>query len=185
MKKEYDYLTLPIKILAVIWISYIADLILINVSFTHLGLLPRTVKGLIGIISCPFIHANLFHIISNSIPLFVLLSITAVFFKRNSYYIVVLIIVLGGIMVWIFGRSSYHVGASGLVYGLAAFLIAFGVYKKKIIPLIVSLFIAFTYGISMLVGLLPVFPGVSWEGHLFGAVAGVITAKIASMNISI
>lgn len=87
-------------------------------------------------------------------------------------------------MVWLFGRSSYHVGASGLVYGLAAFLIAFGIYKKKIIPLVISLFVAFTYGISMLIGALPIFPGVSWEGHIFGAVAGVITAKIASKNIN-
>jgi membrane associated rhomboid family serine protease len=184
MKKDYSYLTFPIKILAIIWISYALDLVLINVSFTQFGLLPRTIKGLFGIITCPFIHAGFFHIVSNSVPLFVLLTITAVFFKRNSYYVVMLIIILGGIMVWLFGRSSYHVGASGLVYGLAAFLIAFGIYKKKIIPLVISLFVAFTYGISMLIGALPIFPGVSWEGHIFGAVAGVITAKIASKNIN-
>ena len=87
---------------------------------------------------------------------------------------------IGGALVWFLGRSSYHVGASGLIYGLAAFLIAFGIYKKKFVPLIISVFIAITYGITMLIGILPLFPGVSWEGHLFGAVAGVITAKTAA-----
>jgi membrane associated rhomboid family serine protease len=180
MKNDYSYLTFPIKLLAVIWISFALDLLLINISFAQFGLLPRTTKGLLGIITCPFIHAGLFHIISNSVPLFVLSMITAVFFKKDSYYVVVLIIIIGGILVWFFGRTSYHVGASGLVYGLAAFLIAFGAYKKRFIPLIISLFVAVTYGISMLIGVLPIFPGVSWEGHLFGAVAGVITARIAS-----
>ena len=180
MKKDYSYLTFPIKFLAVIWVAYFLDLILINVSFIPFGLLPRTMGGLFGIISCPFIHAGLFHLISNSVPLLVLLTVTAVFFKKDSFYIVTSIIILGGIMVWLFGRSSYHVGASGLVYGLAGFLISFGVYKKKIIPLIISIIITFTYGISMLIGLLPIFPGVSWEGHLFGAIAGVITARLVS-----
>lgn len=180
MKNDYSYLTFPIKILAVIWLSFAADILFINIHFAQFGLLPRTTKGLIGIATCPFIHANIFHIISNSIPLLILLSITAVFFKRDSFFIVVYITFIGGALVWLLGRTSYHVGASGLVYGLAAFLIAFGIYKKKIISLIISVFVAVTYGTTMLIGILPLFPGVSWEGHLFGAVAGVITARIAA-----
>lgn len=180
MKNDYSYLTFPIKILAVIWLSFAADVFFINIHFAQFGLLPRTTKGLIGIATCPFIHANIFHIISNSIPLLVLLSITAVFFKRDSYLIVIYITFIGGALVWLLGRTSYHVGASGLVYGLAAFLIAFGIYKKKFIPLVISVFVAVTYGMTMLIGVLPLFPGVSWEGHLFGAVAGVITARTAA-----
>lgn len=181
--KDYSYLTFPIKLLAAIWIAFALDVVLINISFTHYGILPRKYPmGLIGVLTCPFIHANLFHIISNSVPLFVLSMITAIFYKKDSYFVVGLIIIIGGVMVWLFGRNSYHVGASGLVYGLAGFLIAFGIYKKKVVPLIISVFVACTYGISMLIGLLPVFPGVSWEGHLFGAIAGVITAKIAAMK---
>lgn len=180
MRKNYDYLTFPIKILALIWLSFIADVLLVNISFTHYGLLPRTIPGLFGIISCPFIHASLFHIISNSVPLFILLTITAVFFKKDSFYVVFFIVIIGGALLWAFGRTSYHVGASGLVYGLAAFLIAFGIYKKKAIPILISIFVGVTYGTTMLIGFLPIFPGVSWEGHLFGALAGVITARMAS-----
>ena len=180
MRKNHTYLTFPIKILALIWLSFIADIFLVNISFTHYGLLPRTIQGLFGIVSCPLIHASLFHIISNSVPLLVLLTITAVFFKEDSYYVVFFIVIIGGALVWAFGRASYHVGASGLVYGLAAFLIAFGIYKKKAIPILVSIFVGITYGTSMLIGFLPIFPGVSWEGHLFGAIAGVITARMAS-----
>jgi len=180
MQKDNNYLTFPIKLLIAIWAVFIVDLLMVHTSFNHFGLLPRTIPGLTGIFLCPFLHADLPHIISNSVPLFVLSMITAIYFKKDSYLIVGLIIVLGGLMVWVFGRPSYHVGASGLVYGLAGFLIAFGVFKKRIIPLIISLVVACTYGISMLIGVLPVFPGVSWEGHLFGAIAGVITAKIFS-----
>jgi membrane associated rhomboid family serine protease len=180
MRKDHSYLTFPIKVLAVIWIAFAADVVMVNLSFAQFGLLPQTTKGLIGIVTCPFIHANLFHIISNSVPLFVLLTITTVFFKKDAFTVVAYIIVIGGALVWVFGRTSYHVGASGLVYGLAGFLVAFGIYKKKIVPMVISIFVAFFYGTSMLIGLLPIFPGVSWEGHLFGAVAGVITARIAS-----
>jgi membrane associated rhomboid family serine protease len=180
MRRDYSYLTFPVKVLAVIWIAFAVDVILINIPFAQFGLLPRTTKGLIGIVTCPFIHAGLFHIISNSVSLFILLTITTIFFKKDTFTVVAYIIVIGGALVWIFGRSSYHVGTSGLIYGLAGFLIAFGAYKRKIVPIAISIFVVFTYGASLFIGLLPVFPGVSWEGHLFGAVAGVITARIAS-----
>jgi membrane associated rhomboid family serine protease len=183
MNKDYRYITLPIKMLALIWIVFTIDTVLIGISFCKFGLLPRTTQGLFGIATMPFIHAGLFHIISNSVPLFVLLSITAVYFKDKAYTVVILIVVISGILLWLLGRTSYHVGASGLIYGLAAFLVAFGVYMKKVIPLIISVTVAGFYGASMLIGLLPIFPGVSWDGHLFGAIAGVITARIASSGL--
>lgn len=162
------------------WAVFIIDMLLINISFCQFGLLPRTTQGIFGIVTMPFLHANIFHIISNTVPLLVLMSITAVFFKRDTLLVIGLIIVIGGILVFFLGRPSYHVGASGLVYGLAGFLVAFGIFKKKIVPLLISLFVALTYGVGMLVGLLPLFPGVSWEGHLFGAIAGVLTARVSS-----
>lgn len=178
MKNDHSYLTLPLKFVAVIWIVFAVDTLLPGISFCEYGILPRTLKGLFGIPLSPFIHAGFGHIMSNTVPLLVLLSITTLYFKNKTYYILIIIIILGGALVCLFGRASYHVGASGLVYGLAGFLVFFGIYERKVIPLIISIFVACTYGISMLIGLLPVFPGVSWEGHLFGAVAGVLTAKV-------
>lgn len=179
MKDKKVDLFFPIKILAIIWIAFIVDIILVNVSFCKFGILPRDMNGLIGIPLSPFIHASLFHIMSNSVPLLVLLYVTVIFYKDKAFNALVFIILVGGGLVWALGRSSYHVGASGLIYGLVGYLVFYGIFKKAIIPLIISLIIGFTYGTSMLIGLLPVFPGVSWEGHLFGGVAGVLAAKLS------
>lgn len=168
----------PLQFVVVLWISFLIDMVLVDISFYRYGIHPRTVEGLIGIVLSPFVHANLFHIISNTGPLFVLLSITVLFYGKNVFGIVTIIITLSGTLVWLFGRPVYHIGASGLVYGLAGYLIVFGIYKRKVIPLVVSVFVALTYGVSMITGLLPIFPGVSWEGHLFGAVAGLVTARV-------
>lgn len=179
MKDKNVNLFFPLKILALIWISFIIDTVLINVSFCKFGIIPREINGLIGIPISPFIHANIFHIMSNTIPLLILLYVTVIFYKNKTLPALVFIISVGGALVWVFGRHSYHVGASGLIYGLVGFLIFYGIFKKAIVPLIISLLIGITYGTSMFIGLLPIFPGVSWEGHLFGGIAGVIAAKIS------
>lgn len=175
-EKMKNDLLLPVKFLAIIWIVFIIDIV-IPIDFAKFGIRPRTISGLIGIPLSPFIHGGLSHIIGNSFPLFILLSVTIAFFRKQIYLIITSIIIIGGGLVWILGRDSYHVGASGLIYGLVGFLIAFGIFKKKIVPIIVSIIIGITYGTSMIYGVLPIAKGVSWEGHLFGAVAGVITAK--------
>jgi membrane associated rhomboid family serine protease len=172
MKKFY----LPIYFLIAVWSVFIIDFFL-PIRLNQYGIYPRHVNGLIGILFCPFLHANLHHVICNSLPLFVLLSITTYFFRKNNLTIVFSISILGGLLVWVFGRSSYHVGASLLVFGLASFIIFFGIFEKKILPIILSIIVFCLYGTSLLIGLLPIFPGVSWEGHLCGLIAGIIVAK--------
>lgn len=170
----------PIHFLCIIWAVFFLDAFLITIPFCKLGILPRHVNGLIGIITCPFLHANLAHIISNSIPLVSLLYISIIFFNKETIPAIILIVIIGGGLVWIFGRPSYHVGASGLIYGLVGFLTFFGIFKKRIVPILIGIFVGFTYGTTMIIGLLPIFPGVSWEGHLFGGIAGLISAKVLS-----
>ncbi|MGB5599836.1 MAG: rhomboid family intramembrane serine protease, partial [Thiothrix litoralis] len=88
-----------------------------------------------------------------------------------------LVTVLGGLLLWLFGRGhSLHIGASGLVFGLAVFLIVSGILEKRTVPLLVSIFVAFTYGTTLLAGILPWQQGVSWDGHLFGGIAGGLVA---------
>jgi membrane associated rhomboid family serine protease len=113
---------------------------------------------------------------SNTLPLVVLLVLLAGS-RADSRKIVAIIIVLGGVLLWLFGRGDYnHIGASLLVFGLASFLIVSGILEKRTLPMIISIVVAVTYGTSLLSGILPWQQGVSWDGHLMGGIAGATTA---------
>jgi membrane associated rhomboid family serine protease len=140
------------------------------------GVVPRRLTGLVGIPAMPFLHENLQHILSNTIPLFVLLVLLAGS-RAESWEVVALIVVLGGLLLWIFGREAMHIGASGLIFGLGAFLIVSGFLEKRIVPLLIALFVGFFYGGALVSGIIPrIGSHVSWDGHLCGMAAGVITA---------
>ena len=173
---------------AAIWAIFIIDWIL-PADLTHFGLSPRTLGGSFGVFTMPFLHDGWGHLIGNTIPLIVLLCLLAGS-QGSSGRIVVQIILLGGILLWIFGRGSSgserlnHVGASGLIYGLIAFLIVAGFREGRIVALAVALLVAFLYGTTLLQGVLPFAVGenVSWDGHLMGAIAGAIVALTNSAN---
>jgi len=136
------------------------------------GVVPRTLVGLVGVPAMPFLHANLHHILSNTVPLLVLLALLAGS-KARSWEIVIEVIVLGGVLLWLFGRPAVHIGASGLIFGLIVFLIVSGVLEKRTVPLIIAVLVGFLYGGSLASGIMPwVGPHVSWDGHLCGAIAG-------------
>jgi membrane associated rhomboid family serine protease len=145
-------------------------------SLDSLGIVPRTLAGLVGIVAAPFLHANAHHLFSNTIPLVVLLTLLAGS-KARSWEIVAGVAVLGGLLLWTFGRSATHIGASGLIFGLIAFLIISGIMEKRIVPLIVTVVVGFLYGGTLLWGILPQFGSqTSWDGHLCGAIAGGMVA---------
>lgn len=163
-------------LLGVIWLVYVING-LFQLGWNNYGIVPRTLLGLRGIVFAPFLHGNLYHIVSNTFPLAVLMGILIVFYERLVVKVPVLIVIIGGLLVWIFGRTSSHIGASGLIYGLAAFLVAFGFYKKKVIAIIISIVVIFLYG-GLIFGVLPTRSWISWEGHLFGALSGVVLARL-------
>lgn len=170
IKQELLLITLFI---GVIWIVFIVDRIL---PLELLGLVPRTISGLIGIVTMPFLHQDLSHIMSNTPPLVVLLALLAGS-RGNSTMIVLSLITLGGILLWLFGRgNSLHIGASGLVFSLVSFLIAAGIFERRMVSLVVSVLVGFFYGTTWLMGILPGQQGVSWDGHLLGGVAGIVVA---------
>jgi membrane associated rhomboid family serine protease len=145
-------------------------------ALDHYGVIPRTTVGLVGIPAMPFLHLNLEHILSNTIPLFVLLILLAGS-RAESWEVVVLIGLLGGFLLWIFGREAVHIGASGLISGLTAFLVLSGFLEKRIVPLLIAVLVGFLYGSSLLFGVIPrIGSQVSWDGHLCGALAGGIVA---------
>lgn len=164
-----------------LWIIWLIDLIL-PVDLNSLGIKPRSISGLIGIICSPFLHGNLAHLISNTIPLLVLGSVTILFYEKQALKVFVMGAIIGGLLVWLFGRSAIHIGASGLIYALASFLIFYGMFKKDFKSILISILVILTYG-GLIWGVLPTVRGVSWEGHLFGAVAGFIIANLMNRKL--
>lgn len=145
----------------------------LDTSFHSLGIYPAKWNGLIGILSAPLIHGSLEHITSNSLPLLVLSTAMFFFYRKIAYETISIIYLVSGIWVWIFAVPGYHIGASGLIYGMAFFLFFSGVFRKKRELIAVALLVVILYG-SIIWGLLPYDPKISWQTHLFGAIIGTI-----------
>ena len=167
-------LMVPLMAVLALWGVYWFEL-LNNVNFNYLGIYPRTISGLKGVVLSPFIHGSLKHLYNNTIPLAVLLSALFYFYKNAAWKVVVIGILLSGLITWGIGRTSYHIGASGLIYVLASFIFFKGVFTKYYRLIALSLVVVFIYG-SLLWYIFPVKDGISWEGHLGGFLTGFILA---------
>ena len=176
-KKRVLYsLVLPGFFLLLMWAIKFYEFSM-EISFVEGGVYPRRLSGLKGIIFSPLIHGNWKHLLDNSMPVF-LLSLALFYFYRDiAYKIWLLMYLIAGILLWSIGRQAYHIGASGLIYGLAAFLFLSGVIRKVRSLMAISLLVVFWYG-SMVWGLLPFDFEVSFEAHITGVIAGVILAIV-------
>lgn len=174
-KKIFKYsLLFSVIIVGIFWLVKLTENIL-DLDLSEFGILPLQIEGLRGIIFSPFIHSSYDHLISNSIP-FLILAFALFYFYRNlAYRILFLIYILSGLCVWLGGRDSYHIGASGIVYGLASFLFFSGVLRKDANLLTIGIIVVFLYG-SMFWGIFPIKPGISWESHLWGSASGLLLA---------
>jgi len=166
--------------IALIWVVFALDFFL---PLEKLGLIPRSAQGLWGIVAMPFLHADLKHIISNSVPLAVTLFLLAGS-RANSAAIVTLIAILGGVLLWIFGQEARHIGASALVYGLIAFHVIAGFVERRLTSIAISIGVGLFYSATFLKGIVPFQHGVSWDGHLFGAVAGGLVALVSARSLT-
>ena len=173
-RKFIHSLIFPLLFLLFIWLAKFFE-ISMELDFVQGGVYPRQISGLIGIITAPLIHADWKHLFDNSIPVFILCLALFYFYRGISYKIFFLIYFIGNALVWIVGREAYHIGASGIIYGLATFLFLSGVIRKVRNLMAISLVVVFLYG-SLVWGLLPYDYKVSWEGHLMGAIMGVLLA---------
>jgi membrane associated rhomboid family serine protease len=156
------------------WAVFALGLIL-PFDLAVLGIYPRSFEGMIGILLAPLIHGSLVHLISNSLPLLFLGIVLFLFYDRIAKQVFFQCYFFTNILVWIFARPSLHIGASGLVYGIAAFLIFFGLFRKDFKSIAISIVILLLYGV-LEYGILPQQPGVSWESHLMGGLVGLTTA---------
>ena len=161
-------------IVFVLWLIH-SYAVLTEMSLTHWGIYPREVDGMIGIITAPLVHGGWQHLFSNSAPLFVSLTIIHYFYKRVALSAFFLIYFLTGFSVWMFGRSVYHIGASGVVYGLIAFIFWSGVFRRNIKSIVLALVVTIFY-FGYLEGIVPFQEGISWESHLMGVFSGILIA---------
>ncbi|MBL4741227.1 MAG: rhomboid family intramembrane serine protease [Sneathiella sp.] len=159
-------------LLALIWVVEIVN-ILTGHSLSNWGILPRTMSGLMGIPLSPFIHGSLWHAISNTVPLLVLGSLLLTSGHKRFWMTTIGIVLFSGLLVWLFARGSYHIGASGLVFGYFGALITRAVIMRSFPSMIIALVTVLLYG-GILWGLIPLRSYVSFEGHFFGLLAGII-----------
>lgn len=166
----------PILLVLVLWLVYWIE-IRFRVDFTTYGVYPREVKGLFGIIASAFIHSGIEHLYKNSIPIAVLTAALFYFYKDIAWKSLMYGLFFSGLLTWIIGRPSYHIGASGMVYFLASFLFFKGVRSKNFRLIALSLVVVFLYG-SLVWGTMPGKPGISWEGHLSGFIIGFLLSFV-------
>ena len=164
-------------LIAFIWGIEVLNLLTGRALNGWLGLIPRSFSGLDGVVFAPVLHGSVSHAAANTAPLAVLGGLMAVTAPRNALMATAIIVVLGGTAVWAFGGTAIHIGASGLIFGWFGFLVARGLVEKQALPLFVSAGVFLFYG-AMIWGVLPGQDGVSWESHLFGALAGIAAAVL-------
>lgn len=166
---------LPLRVVFFMWLAYSIEFFY-HIDLGWLGIKPRTFTGLIGILTAPLIHGNLVHLVSNTLPLLFLGSILFYFYPRIGGAVFMRCYLITNLLVWLFSpRVSYHIGASGLVYGLSAFLIFFGLLRRDFWSLLISIVVMAMYG-GIFYGVFPGNPHVSWESHLAGAIVGLASA---------
>ncbi|MDU1903418.1 MAG: rhomboid family intramembrane serine protease [Dysgonomonas sp.] len=157
-------------------IFWVVELIqILGADFASFGIFPRATVGLMGILTAPFVHGDIQHLIANTLPFFVLSFLLFLFYKKRAAYFLVLIWLFTGVLTWLIGRSAWHIGASGVIYGLASFLVFGGIISHNWKLILVSVIVLILYS-GMAWGIFPGDARISWEGHLSGAISGIILA---------
>ncbi len=186
MKKEtqelFEAARFPIYFIILIWVIHISKIAL-DLHITDYGIFPRSVMGIKGIFLAPLIHGDFTHLISNTVPLLVLGLIVFLFYRKVALISFLIIYVTTGLMVWLFsGSMAYHIGASGVVYGLLSFVFWNGIFRRNIKSIVLALVVLVLYS-GYFLGLLPDQEGISWESHLFGAIIGIVVSFIFKSTI--
>jgi membrane associated rhomboid family serine protease len=162
---------------ALMWVEEIVDSVL-GGDLDRLGIEPRELDGLTGVVAAPFLHGGFGHLIGNTIPFLVLGAVIALSGAARVLAVTAIVTIAGGLATWLFGpEDTVHIGASGVVFGYAAYLLTRGVFSRRLLHLATGVLVLLFYGASLLISLIPT-PGVSWQGHLFGGMAGVLAARV-------
>jgi len=168
---------IPLLIVALMWLVMIT-VIVFDADISSFGIFPRAKEGLAGVLLSPFIHSDFKHLFNNTLPLFFLSTVLFYFYPGLALRLLGLTWIITGILVWLGGREAWHIGASGIVYGLASFMFFSGIIRKHFRLVALSLLIVFMYG-EMVWGIFPGFhPEISWESHMLGFFSGAALAVL-------
>lgn len=163
---------------AIFWILEFINQFVFGDRLDAFGIIPRNIIGLRGIIFAPFLHANFSHLIANTVPFIVLSWFVMLQHTRDFFIVTITTMLVGGLGVWLIAPpNSVTIGASILIFGYLGFMLLRGYFQKNLPSILLSLIVVFLYG-GMLWGVLPSNPHISWQGHLFGFLGGVLAAKI-------
>lgn len=178
LSKPYKFsqsvVLVPLLAVLLIWTVFWAE-VRFGINLNEYGIYPRTLTGLKGIVMSPFIHGSVEHLYNNTIPLAVLLSFLYYFYNETALRVLFLGILASGLITWLIGRPSYHIGASGVIYVLSSFIFFKGIFAKHYRLVALSLVVVFIYG-SMIWYIFPIKEDISWEGHLAGFATGLFLA---------
>lgn len=166
---------------ALIWVLEIIDQVVPGRALDRLGIYPRQMSGVWGILFAPFLHASIAHVAANTIPFVVLGWLVMLRDVRDFFFVTFMAMVIGGLGTWVFGANGIHIGASGVVFGYLGYLMLRGFFERSVPAIGFSLLVFFLYG-GLLWGVLPLQRGISWEGHLFGYIGGVVAAYILAKH---
>lgn len=176
--KIYRSLFYPALLVLLLWIIRLSDAFF-DLGLNRYGLYPLQTKGLLGILTSPFLHADLVHLFANSAPLLILGALLFYFYREIAWTVLAWLVIITGFWVWTLARgSSAHIGASGVIYGLASFLIFSGIIRREASLMVITLLVTFIYG-GLIWGIFPqFFPNkpISWESHGMGFLAGIVLA---------
>ena len=164
----------PLLFVGLMWLVFGIEFAF-HTDLGFLGIEPRTLSGFFGIITAPFVHGDINHLASNSIPMLVLGYLLHSSYRPIFYRVYLWGILITGFWVWVGARHSYHIGASGLIYSFASFLVFSGLFRKHYRLVALSMLVIFLYG-SLIWGIFPFDWKISWESHLFGGISGLLLA---------
>jgi membrane associated rhomboid family serine protease len=162
-----------------IWLVFFLSVALPFLHLNRHGVVPRTLGGLQGILFAPWLHASMMHLVANTGGLLILGWLCTWPRIANFWQATIGAMLGAGLCAWLLGAPyTVHIGASGLVFGYAGYLVARGYYTRHVLAMLVALFVAASYGLTMLFGVMPIYPGVSWQSHLGGALGGILAARL-------
>jgi len=159
------------------WVAFFVKQSYMGDAYRMFSIFPRKLSGITGIVTSAFMHGDFKHLISNSAPLFILCFMLVLTYTKITYKVMLGVLLISGLGTWLIGREAYHLGASGVVYGLAFFFIFMGIFRKDPVSIVTALATLMLNG-GLLYGLLPLDGKISWEGHLMGALSGIIMAFV-------
>lgn len=163
--------------LLLLWAVLIVDAVVFRGQLWQYGIRPRTLTGLRGVLFAPFLHGGILHLLANSLS-FLILGALVLFREVRWFWIVTAVgAVVGGLGTWMFGGNTIHIGFSGVLFAYFGYLLLAGVFERRLGSVVLSTFVALVLG-AMLFGVLPGQPGISWESHLFGFIAGALAARL-------